>query len=328
MGSPKQDGTTSRGKYIYISKEFMGVFFPPLSTTVLNDSVLLPIIPPFNNTKVYSRFVYHNDKFFTRPANSGSPRNECRVYLNRDIDPDKSFYEPEDIAVFEKLEIEGEVMPVYLMHRFAPNDENYVVLRNVIAESSVRNHALVKDLQFFNKEVSEERFEQAEVIIAEDAKNEIIKQQEEILSLEEVGDEFETVSGAHLFNSTNFRDFVLLGYGYKCAITKKVINWNEFYNLEAAHIKPKAQAGTFLPCNGIALSRDMHWAFDKGFLTISDDLKVIVHDEVKHTFLADFDGEEIIIPTVSYFQSEQRFLQYHRENIFGLFKHSGVIRRL
>lgn len=328
MGSPKADGRTSRGKFIYISKDFMGIFFPNLSTTVLNDSVLLPIIPPFNNTKVYSRFVYHNDKFFPRPANSGIPRNECRVYLNRDIDPDKVFYNPNDIVVFEKMEIEGEVMPVYLMHHFSPEDENYAVLEEIINKSDLGNFALAEILPIFDQNISEERFEKSEVIIAEDAKNEIIKQQKEILALEEIGDEIEAIRGAHLFNSQNFRDFVLLGYGYKCAITKKVINWKEFNNLEAAHIKPKAQAGTFLPCNGIALSRDMHWAFDKGFLTISEDLKVIVHDEVKHTFLADFDGEEIIIPADPYFQPEQKFLQHHRENIFGLFKHSGVIRRL
>ena len=331
MGSPKADGSISRGRYIYISKDYADEFFPHLSQTVTNDSALLPIIPPFSDKKVYSKYVYHNDKFNV----PGGSRNELRVYLNRDIDAERRYFNPDDIVVFEKYfeqtDLSGEfIMPVYFLHRFEPDDANYEILDELIAESPVRgNHALAENLPFVsNAVIAEERIENSEVVISDDAKAEIIKSQTEILSLDEEGSELETIRGAHLFNSANFRDFVLLGYGNKCAITKRVIDWKEFNNLEAAHIKPKAQAGTFLPCNGIALSRDMHWAFDKGFLTISDDLKVIIHDEVKHTFLADYDGESLTIPADPYFRPAQKFLQHHRENIFGLFKYSGVIRRM
>ena len=330
MGSPKPDGSISRGRYIYISKDYAEEFFPHLSRTITNDSALLPIIPPFENKKVYSKYVYHNDKFNV----SSGTRNEYRVYLNQDIDLERRYYKPNDIVVFEKYFEEniretGFSMPVYFMYRFEPNDENYEILDNFINESSVKgNHALVENILFEIETVDEERIEKSEVIISDDAKAEIIEQQEEILSLEEDGNELETIRGAHLFNSSNFREFVLLGYGYKCAITKKAIVWKGFNNLEAAHIKPKAQAGTFLPCNGIALCRDMHWAFDKGFLTVSDDFKVIIHEEVRHTFLGDFQGEEITIPVDAYFRPAQKFLQYHRENIFGLFKYSGIMRRL
>ena len=85
--------------------------------------------------------------------------------------------------------------------------------------------------------------------------------------------------GCSIFNSSLFHDLVMNAYQYRCAVTGKVIRYKEgnvdLFNLEAAHIKPQAHQGTFLPCNGIALCRDMHFAFDKGFFCISDDYEVL-----------------------------------------------------
>lgn len=54
-------------------------------------------------------------------------------------------------------------------------------------------------------------------------------------------------------------------------------------NLEAAHIWPRSHKGLYLPSNGIALCRDMHWAFDKGMFTVDDNLTVnilgLIQDE-------------------------------------------------
>lgn len=151
-----------------------------------------------------------------------------------------------------------------------------------------------------------------------------VTQQEEVLASEDQN--VEDTRGASLFNSDSFRDFVMLAYGYKCAITGKVIGYKNLLNLEAAHIQPKAQAGTFLPCNGIALCRDMHWAFDKGFITISDELKIIVHKEMQKSILMEYSDQKIFTPVDPYFQPEKKFLKHHRENIFGLFLYSGPIR--
>ena len=67
-----------------------------------------------------------------------------------------------------------------------------------------------------------------------------------------------TTSIENLFNSQSFRDFVMVGYGNKCAVTGKSIVWKKFINLEAAHIMPKSHNGTYMPNNGLALSRDIH----------------------------------------------------------------------
>ncbi len=343
LGSPKPDGSVSRGRYIYVSKQVQD-FFPQLSKVITNDAVVIPIVPFFKNEKVYSWYVFHNDKH----NQSNGTRDEFRIYLNKLIDPDK-LYQPEDIVVFERVvQNDSELMPLYFMYRFDNENENYQYLNSLITSSKMKGgHALFEgDLSFIDHSVN--NVENIKVVIAIDAEKEIVKQQEEILKeviitnddekdklkQQEILQEnenyenIEQIRGAHLFNSVTFREFVLLAYDYKCAITEKVIYWSAFYNLEAAHIKPKAHLGTFLPCNGIALCRDMHWAFDKGFITIDDDLKVVVHEDVKNTLLNEYHGKKIIVPKVDYFQPSVVFLQHHRANVFGMFKYSGMIRKI
>ena len=114
-------------------------------------------------------------------------------------------------------------------------------------------------------------------------------------------------------------------YGYKCAVTGRVIRYKEgnidLFNLEAAHIKPRAHEGTFLPCNGIALSRDMHFAFDKGFFTISDDYTIVVSEKIKDSWLyKEYNGHKIFIPVEPFFRPQPKFLQHHREKVFNTFK--------
>jgi predicted restriction endonuclease len=272
---------------------------------------------------VYSRYNYHNDKF-NKPNGT---RDEYRIYLNKLIDPDL-LYKAKDIVVFERIMLEEDtLMPVYFMYRFEPNDENYSFLDELVRSSKINgDHARFDgNLSFINSTI--QSVQQSDAIISDDAKFEIAKQQQEILKAD-TDDNLEEDRGAHLFNSSSFREFVLLAYKSKCAITRKVISWEALNNLEAAHIMPKAQSGTFLPCNGIALCRDMHWAFDKGFITVTDEFYVRVHEDMKgrSSTLDEYDGKKIFLPVEPFFQPAQKFLKHHQTRIFGLFQRSGVIR--
>jgi len=309
--------------------KYADAFFPPLSTTVLNDSILLPVVPPFSPQRVYSTYVYHNDKFFVAPdEHRGQPRNEHRLYLNRDIDPNR-LYLPDDIVVLERVENEGEVIPTYYMYRYSKGDEGFGDLESLLDRFSPvakKGHFLADSLPIQLPEIAELK---PEIIIADDAEKLFKQEQEMVVHAVDSGEAGpESSKGAHLFTSTSFRDFVLHGYDYKCAITGEIMFWEDLNNLEAAHIQPRAHIGTFLPCNGIALCRDMHWAFDKGFITLTNDLKVRVHDDVNRGMLAAYHGKKLYVPVDPYFRPEPTFVKYHQENIFGLFKNSGGIRRL
>jgi hypothetical protein len=312
------DGTIARGRYIYISKSYEH-FFPHLSTTVKNDNVLLPIIPPFSDDKIYTTLVYHNDKYCTPDGT----RDEFRLYLNREIDPDRNFYKQDDIIVFQKVDT-GNTVATYILYKFNEGSENYVKLQELIDASEIRGgHAFIDtEIDFIpHREIN---LSETKVVIPEEIMKEAVVQQAEVLSEEQQG--VESTRGASLFGSESFRDFVMMAYEYKCAVTGKSIVYKNLNNLETAHIQPRAQAGTYLPCNGIALSRDIHWAFDKGFITISDDYKVILHDEIRGSILEEYNDKQIFVPKDPYFQPEKKFLQHHRDRIFGLFLHSGTIR--
>ncbi|MFA6525025.1 MAG: HNH endonuclease [Patescibacteria group bacterium] len=303
------------GRYFYVSKDCLE-FFPPLSENILNDSVLIPIIPPFSNNKVYSNFVYHNDKH----AIENGTRDEYRLYLNKQIDPNGEYFSIDDIVVFEKQEekIDQEIIPTYFLNRFLASAPEYNILNNIIEKSEIRGGHALYDGELSVSTQTTKFSADNRVIIPEEVEKEV----------KDKLTENEEEMGAHLFNSISFRDFVLNSYGYKCAITNKSITWKNLNNLEAAHIKPKSHRGSFLPCNGIALSRDMHWAFDKGFISINDDYTVLVHKDVKETMLKEIDGKKINLPIEDFFKPNKEYLKHHRENVFGLFHHSGSLRSI
>ncbi len=328
LGSPKPDGSVSRGRYMLISKSHNG-FFPPLSETEKNDTVMLPLVAPNSNKKIYCSFVYHNDKYHGSTANQ--PRDEFRIYLNREIDSDRRFFQPKDIIVFEKIldiqEDEQEQNYFYKLHLFRQSNDKYDFLQEIINKTSEQKggHAVYqKSLDFITQIGC--KAEELEAIISDDVKHKAYEKQKELVEVDDCEDSFESNKGANLFNSVSFRDFVMLGYGKKCAITGEVIAYRDLINLEAAHIKPKSHSGPFLPCNGIAMCRDMHWAFDKGMFTINDNYCIQVHDKVKQSILAQYDNKPINLPIEDFFKPEPRYLEYHRKNIFGLFLHSGGIR--
>lgn len=322
LGSVGEDGRPNRGRYFLTSSdERVLSYFPYLSKTQLNDSALLAIIPLYleDNKKVYCNYVYHNDKFHGSTARH--PRNEYRIYLNKELENMEYLFKEDDIVVFKKAKLstngsqdEDYDQTVYYLDLINKHSTPYYDTCNLILlESNIRGNGYAihtGPLEAFEKKAS--RFNKIESLSVEIDSTVIQK----IVS-------GTTKSIDDLFTSASFRDFVLTGYSNSCAVSGKVIKWNNLNNLEAAHIKPKSQGGSFRPNNGIALCRDMHWAFDKGFFTIEDDLTIKVHPDIESDFLKSFDGKKVAAPTDVFVEPDKDNLRYHREKIYGVFKTSG-----
>lgn len=316
LGSIKYSGDKpSRGRYIYISKDLSVLsFFPPLSKTVKNDSSLLPIVPLYmeHPEKVYCNYIYHNDKYHGSTASS--PRNEFRIYTNNALEMDQFLFEKDDIFILKKDEIvtKDDRQQIYYLELVSDHQSPlYAMCLNIINDSSVRgNHAIYNG-------VIEEMESKINRISNKDALPTVVDST--VTNKVESSD----TKLEDLFNSTSFRDFVMVGYENLCAVTRSVIKYENFLNLEAAHIRPKSHGGQFMPNNGMALSRDIHWAFDKGFFSINDDYTIIVHSEVQSDYLKSFEGKKIHIPENAFFIPDISNLKYHRENIYGLFLTSG-----
>ena len=121
-----------------------------------------------------------------------------------------------------------------------------------------------------------------------------------------------------------FRRIVLDNYSNTCAVTRSKFRCNELVEAQAAHIITKEVNGTDDPRNGIAMSHTVHWAFDKGIFTISDQYEVIVHPKAvkadsQNFGLLDFHGQKIALPDDQSGAPHVQALLWHREEVFGRF---------
>ncbi|MDF2119525.1 HNH endonuclease [Roseiarcaceae bacterium H3SJ34-1] len=117
-----------------------------------------------------------------------------------------------------------------------------------------------------------------------------------------------------------FRRNVLRAYDARCAITGlKLINGDGRAEVAAAHVRPVEANGPDILSNGIALSGTAHWMFDRGLISLADDLEILVSRHVN-----DPDGVWSFInkagrafaPQRAAERPHPRFLQWHRENCF------------
>lgn len=81
-----------------------------------------------------------------------------------------------------------------------------------------------------------------------------------------------------------FREKVISAYNKQCALTgMRLINGGGRAEVQAAHIKSVEHNGPDSVNNGIALSGTIHWMFDRGLLSLSDDYEILVSRKVNNT---------------------------------------------
>lgn len=117
-----------------------------------------------------------------------------------------------------------------------------------------------------------------------------------------------------------FRKRVLQAYGERCAVTGlKLINGGGRAEVAAAHIRPVEASGPDIINNGVALSGTAHWMFDRGLISISDDLDILVSRHVNDregvAGLINRTGR-LVGPELLRNRPHPAFLAWHRENCF------------
>lgn len=134
-----------------------------------------------------------------------------------------------------------------------------------------------------------------------------------------IGKERESIIKARV-NQSFFRSTILSSYNQKCCITGLSIP--DF--LVASHIIPwKADDKNRLnPHNGLCLNSIHDKAFDRGFITITADFKILIskyfedfiNEDAVQDFFTKFNNKSIILPDK--FLPSKEFLDYHYQNIF------------
>lgn len=346
LGSQSErGGDCHRGRYLLISKQpEIQRLFPALSEFELNASALITLKPIWEGSsgvRQYCNYVYHNSKFASSQANG---RNEFRIYFPKDLE-EKQFFK-NDIIILRRddrawSEQEGAPTFDYLLDWIRADSDDYDLYKSLFKKQLGRaeNYCLhVGCLPDFERRASQVARESG-ISFAPEIGKRIWNLQKGGVAEKEVptvpstsddSDERIFLSPteqlvASQFNSSIFHDVVLANYQQTCAVTGEVISYGAWNNLEAAHIHPRCHGGNFLPSNGIAMRRDIHWAFDKGMFYIDENLRVVVAEEVKDSYLYKYNGVEIH-PVMKEFRPNPQFLKYHQKHVYKLFLTTGALR--
>ncbi len=118
-----------------------------------------------------------------------------------------------------------------------------------------------------------------------------------------------------------FREHVLEAYDYKCAITGKSLFIDNRCLLEAAHIIPYRDGGSFAVNNGIALSYEMHKMFDNGLFSFGyeNDGEVVIITSSSNRIvdrqgiLANLNRKSVFLPEQLDLRPDPLALQYNRD---------------
>jgi putative restriction endonuclease len=114
-----------------------------------------------------------------------------------------------------------------------------------------------------------------------------------------------------------FRIGVTDAYARGCAVTGE----HSLPALDAAHIKPYRMDGPHEIANGLLLRADLHRLFDKGYITITPNLKIEVSERLRQDFANGhsyypWHGREISCPANRREWPEETYLQWHNENVY------------
>ena len=126
--------------------------------------------------------------------------------------------------------------------------------------------------------------------------------------------------GSRIVRDRLFRRLILQAYDARCAVSGlKFINGGGRAEVDAAHIRPVEENGPDIVNNGLALSGTAHWMFDRGLISLSDDLEILVSrhandPEAVRSFINK--SGRAIMPLHVRDRPYPRFLAWHRENIF------------
>ena len=125
-----------------------------------------------------------------------------------------------------------------------------------------------------------------------------------------------------LIRNAFFRKAVVSVYDCQCAFCGlKVTRTGNQNIVDGAHIKPFSAFYDSRIHNGIALCKNHHWAFDRGWFAVDEKYKIIVSKDLEEISphartITEFHGEILILPKVEKYFPDIEALQWHHDHIF------------
>ena len=115
----------------------------------------------------------------------------------------------------------------------------------------------------------------------------------------------------------SFRVRITDTYRRRCAITGE----RALPALDAAHIRPVAEGGQHRIDNGLLLRSDVHKLFDRGYISITPENRVLVSRKLKEEYdngepYYPLAGQEIWLPPSPEERPRREFLEWHADAVF------------
>lgn len=114
-----------------------------------------------------------------------------------------------------------------------------------------------------------------------------------------------------------FQAVIAENYRHRCAITGDKVR----PVLEAAHILPVAHGGIHRPDNGLLLRSDVHTLYDRGYVAVDPQLRLMVSPRLREEFgngdaLYAKQGSVIAVPDRRRDRPHREFLEWHVETVY------------
>jgi putative restriction endonuclease len=92
--------------------------------------------------------------------------------------------------------------------------------------------------------------------------------------------------------------------------------------IDACHIKPFSESHDDTISNGLALSPNMHRAFDRGLITINEEYRVVVSEKFREDSsspysIKQFNDHSILLPLNNKYYPGLKNLEWHKENVLN-----------
>lgn len=121
------------------------------------------------------------------------------------------------------------------------------------------------------------------------------------------------------FRNAAFRRQVREAYGNTCAVTGlRVLDAAGKPEVQAAHVRAVSSDGPDVVRNGIALTGTIHWLFDRGLISVTDEYTLMISpDGIPEQLDAWLQpGRALILPYQQSLQPHRDYLAWHRKHFF------------
>lgn len=120
---------------------------------------------------------------------------------------------------------------------------------------------------------------------------------------------------------TSLQSLVLLGYGYRCALTGAQFgppNLHLHPDLDVVAIKPLDQGGPLSIVNFLPVLTSLRWPFIEGLVTVEDSYRILVpHPELLDGELLAVLRVSLVVPDDVALRPGAEFLAHHRRYALG-----------